>query len=67
MYRLATKEFNDYLEQYMSEMSKILSKYQEHEQQRIEKQVDTIMKMLVFETSMMRNFDYDIANISKVQ
>lgn len=29
-------------------MAKIMNKYQEHEYARVEKQVDTIMKMLVF-------------------
>ena len=37
---------------------------EQHECDRLEKQVDTIMKILVFETAMMRNFDYDISNIS---
>jgi hypothetical protein len=63
---MAMKEYNDYLELYNTEMRKILTRYQEHEELRIERQVDSIMKILVYETSMMRNFDYDITNISRV-
>ena len=32
---------------------------------RLDLQVDCIMKMLVFETSRVKTFEYDIANISQ--
>ena len=38
---------------------------EQHEEARLDIQVDSIMKILVFETAMMRNFDYDISNISQ--
>lgn len=50
---------------YHSEMDKYLTKYEEHEKNRIDKQVDAVMKMLVFESGMMKNFDYDIGSVSK--
>jgi hypothetical protein len=46
-------------------MDKYLGSYEQHERVRIDKQADGIMKMLVFESGMMKNFDYDIANVSK--
>jgi hypothetical protein len=46
-------------------MDKYLSKYEQHERVRIDKQVDGIMKMLVFESGMLKNFDYDIGSVSK--
>ncbi len=64
---MATKEYNEFLGIYEVEMKKIFMRLQDHEEQRIERQVDSIMKILVFETSMMRNFDYEINTISKVR
>lgn len=46
-------------------MDKILAKYEQHERARIEKQTDAVMKLLVFESGMMKNFEYDIGNVSK--
>jgi len=46
-------------------MEKQLNLLQEHETFRLDLQVDCIMKMLVFETSMVKNFEYDINNISQ--
>jgi hypothetical protein len=46
-------------------MDKYLARYEQHERTRIDKQVDGVMKLLVFESGMMKNFDYDIGNVSK--
>lgn len=46
-------------------MDKCLVRYEHHERDRIDKQVDGVMKLLVFESGMMKNFDYDIGNVSK--
>lgn len=43
----------------------MLVSLEQHEEARLDLQVDSIMKILVFETAMMRNFDYDISNISQ--
>jgi hypothetical protein len=53
------------MQPYNTEMDKCLSKYEQHERVRIDKQVDGVMKMLVFESAMLKNFDYDIGSVSK--
>lgn len=65
MYRQTLKQFNDFVHQFSTDMDKYLQRYEQHERVRIDKQVDGVMKMLVFESGMTKNFDYDIGNVSK--
>lgn len=61
----AAADYNNYIERFHGEIEKNLNVLQEQETTRLDLQVDCIMKMLVFETSMVKNFEYDIANISQ--
>jgi len=64
-YQQALKQYNDFVQQFNNDMDKCMSRYEQHEHARIDKQVDGIMKFLVFESGMMKNFDYDISSVSK--
>ena len=47
-YRLALKYYNDYVGQYNGGMSKYMEKLQQQEEERVSKQVDAIMKLMIF-------------------
>lgn len=63
-YQKSVEYYNDFLNQYYSEIEKILEMYQQHEKDRLARQEQNIIKMLIFETSMMKNFEYDILTIT---
>lgn len=44
-------------------MNSLHLKFEENVILRIEKMIDNIKKLMIFETAMMRNFDYDVVNI----
>ena len=45
------------------EVNSLFLKFEENVVLRIEKMIDNIKKLMIFETAMMRNFDYDVINI----
>ena len=56
---------NEYKDKYTDFMSKILEVYQIQEEQRLEMMKDCLRKLVVYETSYLRNIQYDIDNLAR--
>lgn len=55
-YERAISDYNTFLAQFYLELVKIMDVFQKQEELRLATQQENILKMLVFETSMLRNF-----------
>ncbi|KAL4454638.1 hypothetical protein ABPG74_021843 [Tetrahymena malaccensis] len=64
-YKYYLLEFNNTLDLFYEQMNRIQNSLQEYECQRINQMKDSVMKNLVFETSYIKNIEYDIDNISE--
>ncbi|KAL4499255.1 hypothetical protein ABPG72_006841 [Tetrahymena utriculariae] len=64
-YKYYLLEFNNSLDLFYEQMNRIQNSMQEYECQRINQMKDSVMKNLVFETSYIKNIEYDIDNISE--
>jgi hypothetical protein len=65
-YKKAIIEYNDILEVFKKNLSFMLDTHQRHERDRINLIKDSIMKILIFEISVVRNLQYDVDKICKV-
>jgi hypothetical protein len=65
-YQDAIETGNKFRERYQSMMEKILEVYQKQEEQRLEHMKDSLRKLIVYETSYLRNLQYDIDNLAHV-
>ncbi|EAR97924.2 Fes/CIP4-like domain protein (macronuclear) [Tetrahymena thermophila SB210] len=64
-YKYYLLEFNNTLDLFYEQMNRIQNSLQDYECQRINQMKDSVMKNLVFETSYIKNIEYDIDNISE--
>jgi hypothetical protein len=64
-YKDALAQHNEYKEKFTDFMSKILEVYQKQEEQRLETMKDCLRKLVIYETSYLRNLQYDIDNLAK--
>ena len=64
-YKESIIQHNDYKDKYTDFMSKILEVYQKQEEQRLELMKDCLRKLVVYETSYLRNLQYDIDNLAR--
>lgn len=60
----AINAWNSYQNRYCDMMAMILEVYQKHEEQRLELMKDSLRKLVVYETSCLRNLQYDIDNLA---
>jgi hypothetical protein len=64
-YKESVTIHNEYKNKYSDFMSKILEVYQKQEEQRLEMMKDSLRKLVVYETSYLRNLQYDIDNLAR--
>lgn len=64
-YKDSIQEHNTYKDKFTDFMSKILEVYQKQEEQRLESIKDCLRKLVVYETSYLRNLQYDIDNLAR--
>ncbi|CAG9321953.1 unnamed protein product [Blepharisma stoltei] len=60
----AVNAYNSYQTRYCDMMAMILEIYQKQEEQRLEAMKDSLRKLVVYETSCLRNLQYDIDNLA---
>jgi hypothetical protein len=66
LYQESLAASNAYRERYKSLMMKILEVYQKQEEQRLESIKDMLRKLVVYQTSFLRNLQYDVDNLAHV-
>lgn len=64
-YKDSISEHNLYKDKFTDFMSKILEVYQKQEEQRLEAIKNCLRKLVVYETSYLRNLQYDIDNLAR--
>lgn len=64
-YKESLAQHNEYKEKYTDFMSKILEVYQKQEEQRLDTMKDCLRKLVIYETSYLRNLQYDIDNLAR--
>lgn len=66
-YQESLSASNSYKERYKSFMMKILEVYQKQEELRLETMKDMLRKLVVYQTSYLRNLQYDVDNLAHVK
>lgn len=64
-YKDTIGQHNGFKDKYTDFMGKILEVYQKQEEQRLEIMKDSLRKLVVYETSYLRNLQYDIDNLAR--
>lgn len=64
-YKESIVQHNLFKDKYTDFMSKILEVYQRQEEQRLELMKDCLRKLVIYETSYLRNLQYDIDNLAR--
>lgn len=66
-YKESLSASNAYKERYRNVMMKILEVYQKQEEVRLESMKDMLRKLVVYQTSYLRNLQYDVGNLAHVR
>ena len=64
-YQDSIAQHNTFKDKFTDFMSKILEVYQRQEEQRLEMMKNCLQKLVVYETSYLRNLQYDIDNLAR--